>query len=317
MSEDPSSNKKASFGAFEVWKEYQAIAMHFNDLLMRLRSQSLAAVAGLSAVAGVVVKAGVQPDLQWFALSISFLVLSLFWVAIWILDFRYYNRLLVGAVDSLIALEAQTKNSTQVDTIDLSTRIEQVVAEGRQPALAKLGRENARWWFYGIVFVTLVAGILGSGYASTLIEARPARIEAPAVATPVNGIAPSTAIAKPDDWERMRQCADQATRLADREGWGREPLTDQIRARDWNNHYSPKFGRCFVRINFVNREAAKNKDLPYYVYLLYDGFEGHGLATCTDANIQGASDFCSIEGAGDQQNSCSACRVFIRDRMSN
>ena len=33
---------------FEVWQEYEKIAMHFNDLLMRLRTQALGAVAALA-----------------------------------------------------------------------------------------------------------------------------------------------------------------------------------------------------------------------------------------------------------------------------
>lgn len=145
---------------FEAWKEYQIVAMHFNDLLMRLRSQSLAAVAGLSTIAAVVIKAGVDPALQWGALAGAFLFLSLFWIAIWILDFSYYNRLLIGAVDALIEIEKQSPQGRDLTALVLSTRIEALVARREEPVNGKLGGERARWFFYVIVFLTLSAGLL-------------------------------------------------------------------------------------------------------------------------------------------------------------
>jgi hypothetical protein len=145
--------------AFEAWKQYQSVAMHFNDLLMRLRLQSLAAVGGLTAVAAVVVKAGVDPATQWEALASAFSFLGLFWIAIWILDFCYYNRLLVGAVDALIQLEREIQSGAVTHSLLLSTRIEAIVAEGKQPDNGKLGREHARWWFYAIVFAALMTGL--------------------------------------------------------------------------------------------------------------------------------------------------------------
>jgi hypothetical protein len=147
------------FDVFEAWKQYQAVAMHFNDLLMRLRSQSLAAVAAFSAIAGVVLRGDVDANLRWSALSGVFLLLSLFWLAIWILDFRYYNRLLIGAVDALIEIERASKNGMRVGELVLSTRIEAIVAERTDPVAGRLGREQARWFFYTIVFLTLLGGL--------------------------------------------------------------------------------------------------------------------------------------------------------------
>jgi len=39
---------------FDLWKEYERVAMHFNDLIIRLRSQSLGGVAAFATLAGVV-----------------------------------------------------------------------------------------------------------------------------------------------------------------------------------------------------------------------------------------------------------------------
>jgi hypothetical protein len=35
-----------------LWKEYEGVAMHFNELLIRLRTQALGGVAAISAITG-------------------------------------------------------------------------------------------------------------------------------------------------------------------------------------------------------------------------------------------------------------------------
>ena len=149
-----------------MWKEYQRVAMHFNDLLMQLRSQSLAAVAAFAAIAGVFAKADVDAGLRWDMLASVLALLLCFWVAIWLLDFLYYNRLLIGAVDALMALEKSTAGGTPTQVLDLSTRIEAVVAERKQPVSGRLGRESARWWFYSVVGFGLGGGFLVSASAA-------------------------------------------------------------------------------------------------------------------------------------------------------
>jgi hypothetical protein len=42
----------------ELWEKYEEIAMHFNDLLIRLRTQALGGVAALSAIVGIFGKSG-------------------------------------------------------------------------------------------------------------------------------------------------------------------------------------------------------------------------------------------------------------------
>lgn len=37
---------------FNVWKEYEGIAMHFNELIIRLRTHALGGVAAISAIIG-------------------------------------------------------------------------------------------------------------------------------------------------------------------------------------------------------------------------------------------------------------------------
>jgi hypothetical protein len=67
-----------------LWEKYEDIAMHFNDLLMRLHTQGLAGIAAVSTLVGIFTK-GTASDFQsdWlvatfiFALSHCFGPLSL------------------------------------------------------------------------------------------------------------------------------------------------------------------------------------------------------------------------------------------------
>src|SRR5215831_9069321 len=85
----PNGGKTNLLNLFLVWKEYEGVAMHFNDLLIRLRTQALGGVAALAALAGVMVRGDLVPMLRWGVLACAFLLLILFWVAVWILDMRY------------------------------------------------------------------------------------------------------------------------------------------------------------------------------------------------------------------------------------
>jgi hypothetical protein len=94
-------------------------------------------------------------------MAASFLLLCLIWVAIWVLDFSYYNRLLIGAVNALVDLEAQSKDSAQVVGLTLSTEIEKAVRK-RAPREGTSGR----WWFYSLVMFALVMGFGSSLFAA-------------------------------------------------------------------------------------------------------------------------------------------------------
>jgi hypothetical protein len=147
---------------FEVWREYEQVAMHFNDLLMRLRSQSLAAIVAFTALAGVVLQRDAASGFRCDVLAGVFLLLTLCWVAIWILDFGYYNRLLLGAVEALLTVEELSKSGAAVSELVLSTQIEVAVAGRIASRKGAWARAKARWWFYGIVFFALGVGLVAS-----------------------------------------------------------------------------------------------------------------------------------------------------------
>ncbi len=159
----PSDSDEEDFDLFIVWKEYEAIAMHFNDLILKIRTQSLAAVAAFATIAGLLLKGeSISHELRWGTLTAVFIALCVFWLAIWIIDFTYYNRLLLGAVRALIKIEEESKTRTRTSSIYVSTYIEEAVAL-RAPAKGEdLGLSKGRWMFYTLVFLLLLGLLLAS-----------------------------------------------------------------------------------------------------------------------------------------------------------
>lgn len=141
----------------ELWAKYEDTAMHFNDLLMRLRSQSIAGIAAISTVVGIFAKdEGPGFSIDWLVATAIFVAMAIFWFAIWCLDFLYYNRLLCGAVAGLIQIEKETQQARAATSINLSTTIEQ---EFEGPLFtSKTWHFRGVLMFYLVVFVALVAG---------------------------------------------------------------------------------------------------------------------------------------------------------------
>ena len=141
---------------FEVWNKYEKIAMHFNDLLIRLRTQALRRSKALSTFASIFAKTDATSAPWPIALGIFF-ALWLFWIAIWVLDLKYYNRLLRGSVHALLEVGELSKTQTHITEIQMSTRIEKSVAGslGSFTPLNGCERMHLRigvWTFYGLVF---------------------------------------------------------------------------------------------------------------------------------------------------------------------
>ena len=141
---------------FEIWKSYEQIAMHFNDLIIRMRVQALGGVAAIVAIAGIVLKEPQGVAVRWTLMGFAFLALIAFWAAVWALDRFYYTRLLYGAVDAILELEKQSQSRTRWKTIDLSTKIEDRL---RGKAHEKLLGPQL---FYLIVTLALLLMMIGS-----------------------------------------------------------------------------------------------------------------------------------------------------------
>lgn len=144
---------------FELWQKYEDIAMHFNDLLIKLRTQALAAVAALTTVIGVFAKSGADPTTSWQIVAFAFAILLLFGLAVWVLDFWYYNPLLIGAVVALYEIETASKTKLRIREINMSTYIEASVGGKLGKATKNWPLIRGRWIFYSLVLLALVGGL--------------------------------------------------------------------------------------------------------------------------------------------------------------
>jgi len=162
---------------FELWKSYEDIAKHFNELIIRNRLQAL---GGISATVAIVVGIFTQKaltekrEVAWAGLSAIFGLLAVFWLALAALDLMYYNQLLQGSVDAITELEKQSMPEVRAEPgapvridmshkgrIDMSTKIEEAVQMWEFPFFwqnYKIGPGIAL--FYGLVWVALVGSCI-------------------------------------------------------------------------------------------------------------------------------------------------------------
>ncbi|MDZ4858902.1 MAG: hypothetical protein SGI88_07945 [Candidatus Hydrogenedentes bacterium] len=148
---------------FELWKKYEEIAMHFNDLILKVRIQALGGVAAVIAILlGLLGRKKDEVEVSWGAFAAGFSLILAMWIAIWLLDFLYYYRLLRGAVSSIVDIERQTMEHPDGPAIRLSKGIEQAVWHKRwgqdrfyADPIPEGGIEWGIWLFYGIVTFTL------------------------------------------------------------------------------------------------------------------------------------------------------------------
>lgn len=156
------SESESNLYFLEAWERHEKIAMHFNDLILKVRIQALGTLAAVVTVGGVLLKIGPPgQDMPWGVVASVFLVLLAFWIAIWVLDFLYYNRLLMGAVDFLLALEDAINSGEKID-FNMSHKIEDSVL-GKAPTHRQEGTPTGPLLFYLIVTAVLIAGVVYSG----------------------------------------------------------------------------------------------------------------------------------------------------------
>jgi len=134
----------------ELWHKYESVAMHFNELIIRFRLQALGGVAALTALAAFIFNEKLDSACRPPLLLGFTILLFLAWTAMWVLDAWYYQKLLLGAVDAITALEEDTGRA-----INLSTKIEERLKSGP-------GKKICAPWgpciFYGIIWLALLAG---------------------------------------------------------------------------------------------------------------------------------------------------------------
>lgn len=176
----PLNKRKPEIDVQALWCKYEDIAMHFNDLLIQLRTRSLAGIAAVATLIGVFAdNLSNNPSFNWFIAACIFTSLTFIWIAIYWLDVRYYNRLLVGAIKGIVALESEISNPESIKGIQLSTTIEREFKE-------KLPLETPTGvlFFYGIVFFLIASAAI----AATAMTIFSGDVPAPIAPTPLGPI---------------------------------------------------------------------------------------------------------------------------------
>ena len=130
----------------EVWIEYEKIAMHFNTLLIQLRIRALASIAVITTILAYITKTSESIETQATILGYALIILSIIWIAIYIIDIHYYNKLLLGAVNAITDLEEGDE-----DTIKFSSTVKNTV-NGEKIFIAPI------IIFYLIIFLLLFGG---------------------------------------------------------------------------------------------------------------------------------------------------------------
>ena len=126
QNEETVNKKESDDYYFELWKYYENVAMHFNELIIRLRVQSIGGIAAIATILGIFLKdksGNNYNSFNYCLAAIALVVLMMFWLAIYFLDMKYYNRLLEGSVNAILELE-KNKNGFLEKGIKLSTNIE-------------------------------------------------------------------------------------------------------------------------------------------------------------------------------------------------
>jgi hypothetical protein len=149
-----------------VWKHYEDVAMHFNDLIIRLRTQSIGGLAGLAAILGIFLhtQEGNNASFNCGLAIVAIICLMLLWIAVWMLDLCYYNRLLEGSVNAILELEKNKGDFLGKKEINLSSNIEQAFKRRfpHEPTGWYRRLVNGRNGFYGMVFLALVVILVAS-----------------------------------------------------------------------------------------------------------------------------------------------------------
>ena len=106
----------------------------------------------------------------------------------------------------------------------------------------------------------------------------------------------------------MKDCAAQAEKVG--------PGEAAVNKGNYDNHYSPKYDRCYVRISWTISQGEPVSGLGVR---LIDAFEHSTIAVSTITSPESKAN-CFVESTDRQLIKvvdCSAAAAFIYDHMSN
>ncbi len=142
----------------------------------------------------------------------------------------------------------------------------------------------------------------------------------------------SPAQPKSDTWERSKECAAQAEKAVEERN-SRSVAYGGHGSDSWTNHYSPKYNRCFVEVEYFADQKYAVKGGPLFYTFLEDAFEMTNVAEsaggvnyqmlcraeenpkeCEKNAASAYESACTIE---DHKTDCATAKDFITEHMKN
>jgi hypothetical protein len=161
------------------------------------------------------------------------------------------------------------------------------------------------------VICTFIAGaVLSSGQTATKGATAPTTKKATA---PIAKKETATPVAKPNLWQRGKECADQAEKVM------ADIKTTALKISSWENHYSPKYDKCFV--SYFGTDSLQ--DVAIFTHTLIDGFERATLAyvwkryPVTGGSIQLGKLEGAVRSIDSEDVNCEKAGQFIDEHMKN
>jgi hypothetical protein len=144
----------------EEWKTTVDVQMHFNDMLMRLRTTGISIVLAFFGAASISLQYS-QLYLQstYFSFHAAVLIISsglVLLVSVFVLDYFYYYKMLLGSVE----------RGYQIDKLFSEKPLSELTMMGMSTEISRaIGKPHASkyyvWAFYGLVLVFGIVFIIG------------------------------------------------------------------------------------------------------------------------------------------------------------
>lgn len=149
---------------YTYWAKCEDVAIHFNELIIKMRTQVLSTITIIGTLLGVLSRMPEQGS-PHNTIAIGFALLLLAWLGVGCIDALYYGRLLKGAVDEIVRVEEMTKGAIQLSKkIDTSCGVKHLPDGARSASWCGGKHRHCNGAVFGrILFYSLPAvGLLGA-----------------------------------------------------------------------------------------------------------------------------------------------------------
>jgi hypothetical protein len=112
-----------------------------------------------------------------------------------------------------------------------------------------------------------------------------------------------------DNWQKMKDCAEQADKVASDYQRRKMPM-GAIPGSNWANHYNAKENRCYMELWYITigNKRGSREFVEVSVHSLEDAFDRKAVAQWAD------NGFCEING---EHADCEKAVQFIVEHMKN